>query len=157
MYVFQLSILITESLLLLISILFGVIFLYIINYTVGIAFLWLIPVVLLQTLFAFSLGTIISLFVPFFKDLKEAIPIIIQLWFWATPIIYMKEMIANKYPALLIYNPFYHFVHIYQDIFLYSKAPSFQSLIIILFMTIITLIVAAYLYKKMISTIRDII
>lgn len=157
MYVFHLSILITESLLLLMSISFGVIFLYIVDYTVSIAFLWLIPIILLQTLFAFSLGTIISLFVPFFKDLKEAMPIIIQLWFWMTPIIYMKEMVADKYPAILIYNPFYHFVHIYQDIFLYAESPSFRDIITILLITFSTLILAGYLYKKMINTIKDII
>jgi len=69
----------------------------------------------------------------------------------------MQEMVAEKYPALLIYNPFYYFVHIYQDIFLYSKAPSFEALFSILFIAFVPLVFAAYLYKKMIGTIKDII
>ena len=157
MYVFHLSIFITEFLLFIISILFGIIFLIIIDYTVSITFLWMLPIMLLQTLFVFALGVIISLFVPFFKDLEEAIPIVIQIWFWMTPIIYMREILASKYPLLLIYNPFYHFVHLYQDIFLYSTAPSFKELFIIFTITLTTLVLAAYLYKKLIPTIKDII
>lgn len=157
MHTFQLSIIITEFALFALSIFFGIIFLLLVNQPVTFSFLWMIPVMLLQTIFAFSLGVILSLFTPFFKDLKEAIPIVVQLWFWMTPIIYMKEMIANKYPMLLTYNPFYYFVRIYQDIFLYSKAPSFEAVATIFVMSMSFLLLAGYLYKKMIGTIKDII
>ncbi|MEA2099508.1 MAG: ABC transporter permease [Campylobacterota bacterium] len=157
MYTFQLSILITELFLFFISISLGLGFLFLVDQPITLVFLWMIPVMFLQVIFAFSIGVILSLFTPFFKDLKEAVPVIIQLWFWMTPIIYMKEMIADKFPLLLVYNPFYHFVHIYQDIFLYSKTPSLDSIITISTMTILTLAVAGYLYKKMIATIKDII
>ena len=157
MYTFFLSIIITEFFLYLLSMIFGILFLVFINYTVNFTFLWLLPVMLLQTVFVFSLGVIISLFVPFIKDLKEAVPILIQLWFWATPIIYLREMIADKYPLILVFNPFYHFVHIYQDIFLYAKRPLFSDIITITIITFLALVLAGYLYKKMISIIKDII
>ena len=157
MYTFQLSILLTELFLFFISITLSLIFLLLVDQPITITFLWMIPIMILQVLFAFAIGVIISLFTPFFKDLKEAVPVVIQLWFWMTPIIYLSEMIEKKYPALLIYNPFYYFVKIYQDIFLSSKVPSFDSLWHIFIMTFISLIIAGYLYKKMISTIKDII
>lgn len=156
-YVYQLSIIITEFALLLLSYSFALIFLLMVNHPITAIFFYLIPILFLQTLFAFAMGVVLSLFTPFFKDLKEAVPIIVQLWFWMTPIIYMKEMVADKYPALLIYNPFYYFVHIYQDIFLYTKAPSLEALLSVVLITFIPLIFAVYLYKKMIGTIKDII
>jgi lipopolysaccharide transport system permease protein len=79
------------------------------------------------------------------------------LWFWTTPIIYLKDIISQKYPYLLSLNPFFYFVDTYHDIFVYSKAPSPHHLFIITAMTIVSLITAAYLYKKMTSTIKDII
>jgi len=157
MYTFQLSIVITEFFLFILSILLGIGFLALVSQPITWTFLWMIPVMILQTLFVFGLGVIISLFTPFFKDLKEAIPIMVHLWFWMTPVIYMKEMIENKYPAILTYNPFYYFVEIYQEIFLFSKSPSFTSLAIITILTITTLLLAGFLYKKMIGTIKDII
>lgn len=157
MYTFQISIMLTELFLFIVSMSLGLIFLLLVNHPISINFLWLIPIMLVQTIFSFAIGVIISLFTPFFKDLKEAIPIVIQLWFWMSPVIYMKEMIADKYPFLLVYNPFFYFLEIYQDIFLYSKAPQMESIIIILSMTIVALVIAAFLYKKMIATIKDII
>lgn len=157
MYSFQLAILLTEFFVFSISILFAIIFLLLVNQPVTFTFLWLIPIMILQTLFAFALGVILSLFTPFFKDLKEAIPIIVQLWFWMTPIIYMRELLEKKYPLLLTINPFYYFARVYQDIFLYAKAPSFEQIAILSLMTLVLLLTATYLYKKMISTIKDII
>jgi len=157
MYVFQLSIFAVEFAMFLISIALAVCFLLITSQNVTLTFLWMIPVMFLQTVFAFSLGVIFSLFTPFFKDLKVVIPLITKLWFWVTPIVYMKEIIIDRFPALLIYNPVFYFIDIYHDIFIYSKAPSIESLLTVTLFATISLALAAYLYKKMTSTIKDII
>lgn len=156
-YTYQLSIIITEFLVFSISMFLGMIFLLIVGYPVSITFLWLFPIMILQVIFAFGFGVILSLFSPFIKDLKVVVPIAIQLWFWLTPIIYMKDTIESKYPWILVYNPFYQYVHLYQDIFVYSKAPTVDSIITITMISLTTIIVAGYLYKKMVSTIKDII
>jgi lipopolysaccharide transport system permease protein len=157
MYTFQLSIIITEFFLFFIALAMGIIFLLLVDHPVTPIFFWILPIMLLQTLFVFGLGVSLALFQPFFKDLKEAVPIIVQLWFWMTPIIYTKELIEGKYPLLLLYNPFYQFVKLYQDVFLHAKAPDLSSLMVILIMTLSSLLIATYLYKKMIGTLKDII
>ena len=133
------------------------IFLILVNQPVTVNFLWLIPIMLIQTLFAFSLGVIFSLFAVFFKDLREIVPIVFQLWFWMTPIVYVKDVLEQKYPFLLIINPFFYFADTYQNLFLYSKAPSLHNLAIIAIETGISFLLAVYLYRKMISAIKDII
>ena len=157
MFVFQISIFFTETFLLFISFSLALIFLILVGHQITITFLWLIPVLFLQMIFAFSIGVIFSLFTTFFKDLKETVPIVLQLWFWMTPIIYLSSMIEDRFPYLLEYNPFYFFAKVYQDIFLYSKAPELETVGFLIFMTAISLIIAGYLYKKMIATIKDII
>jgi len=157
MYTFQLSVVITEFFILVLSYILAIVFLLLVDHPVTLTFLYLLPVLFLNVLFAFGLGVIFSLFTPFIKDIKVIVPIIIQLWFWMTPIIYMKEMVMDEYPLLLVFNPVYYFTDIYQNIFLYSKTPSLYSLVIIVLITSVTLLIAGYLYKKMISTIKDII
>lgn len=157
MYSFQLAILLTETFTFVVSMILGLGFLILVKQPITWTFLWLVPVIFLQSVFAFGLGVIFSLFTPFFKDMKEVVPIIIQLWFWMTPIIYMRKMIEDKYPFLLTYNPFCYFVEIYQKIFLYSKAPSLHTVFIIAIESFIVLLIAGYLYKKMVPTIKDII
>ena len=156
-YTYQLSIVITEMAILFLSMFLGILFLLLVDYPISFNFLWLIPIMILQVLFSFGFGVILSLFSPFIKDLKVVVPIMLQLWFWMTPIIYMKEITTSKYPWILTYNPFYHYVHLYQDIFVYSKAPSMESLLTIFIISIVTILIAAYLYKKMVGTIKDII
>jgi len=156
-YTFYLSVIITETALFFLSLSFGVIFLLLVDQTVNFVFLWLIPLILIQSVFILGLGVIVSLFSAFFRDLKEALPIVLQLLFWMTPIIYMKEMISDKYPFLVTYNPFYYFIKLYQNIFVYTQAPTCEDLCIIIAIAFVTLFLAMFLYKKMISTIKDII
>jgi lipopolysaccharide transport system permease protein len=156
-YTFMISIILSEFMLFTIAMILAIGFLVIISHPVTLTFLWLIPIMIIQTIFALGVGVIFALFTPFFKDLKEIVPIMVQLWFWVTPIIYLNDMIENKYPSLLKFNPFYHFLKIYQNIFLYSKAPTIKDIGFISILTIITLILAIYLYKKMVGEIKDII
>lgn len=156
-YTYSLSIIITEFFVFIISMILGIIFLLIVDFPISWNFLWLIPIMILTVLFAFAIGVTLSLFSPFIKDLKVVVPIAIQLWFWTSPIIYMKEIVDVKYPWIIQYNPFYYFLHLYQDIFLYSKAPTFEDMTIITIISLTTLALTACLYKKMISTIKDVI
>jgi lipopolysaccharide transport system permease protein len=156
-YVFQLSIVMTEFLLFCIAISLGIGFLLLVGHPVTWSFLWMVPMMGLMTLFAFGLGAILSLFTPFFKDMKEAVPIVLQLLFWGTPIIYMKSMIYDKYPAIVDFNPLYLFIESLQNIFLFSKGPEFGTLAAGFVTAFILLAAAARLYKKMIGTIKDIL
>lgn len=157
LYVFLLSTFFTEFFIFIISMSLSFVFLFIVDHPITTTFLYLIPIMTLQMFFAFGIGVIFALFRPFFKDLKVLIPIIMQLWFWMSPIIYMKEMIINKVPIILTINPFFYFLDIYHDIYLYSKAPSIENLFILFAMTSFVLLIAIYLYKKLVSTIKDII
>lgn len=157
MYVFQASTLVVELVMFFIAIFLAILFLLVTNEPVSFTFFWLIPVMVLQIIFAFGFGVILSLFTPFFKDLKVAVPIILRLWFWVTPIVYMKELIIDRFPYILLYNPMFHFIEIYHNIFIYSQAPSISMLFKLMLLAFSTLFIAAYLYKKMVPTIKDII
>ncbi len=156
-YTFMLSILIVEFTLFCISMFLGVGFLFLIDYKIGTSFFYLPPFMLVHSLFAFSIGVIFALFTPFFRDLKEVVPIFLQLWFWITPIVYLKDMIYDKFPYVVDYNPAYLFIRVYQEIFLYDKAPSLETFLKGSFITLLLLLLAAYLYKKTVPAIKDII
>lgn len=157
MYVFFISIFFTESILFFISMSLGLVFLLLVSHPINSVFMTLVPLMFLQMIFTFSLGIIIGLLVPFFKDLKEAMPIIIQLFFWMTPIIYLKEMVYERYPFLIDFNPLYLFIELYQNIFLYSKIPPYSDITKVLVLTFSLLFFAMFLYKKLINSIKDIV
>lgn len=158
MIVFYLSITLSEFIILIIGMILGIVFLFLISHFISFqAIIVLFIYLILLFLFTFSLGVIFSLFVPFFRDLKQIVPIILQLWFWMTPIIYPKSLIYNKYPFLVDFNPIYYFIYPMQNIFLYSKFPTFKEFIIACLISFITFFTAWFLYKKLSVEIKDII
>ncbi|NPA55358.1 MAG: ABC transporter permease, partial [Epsilonproteobacteria bacterium] len=80
MYVYYISIVISEFIVYIIGMIFGVLFLVVVNHHVGIEFVVLPVYMLMVMFFAFFLGVILSLFTPFFRDLREIINVILQLW-----------------------------------------------------------------------------
>ncbi len=156
-YVFQISTLLSEGVVFLISMALGVGFLLLIGHPVGWSMLWLLPVMGLQLLFTFSLGVFLSLLLPFFEDLREALPIVLQLFFWMTPIVYVPALIAGKYPWLLHWNPIYHYLEVYQNLFLYGRPPDFSQLLELTLLPLLLLLIAAWFYRKTVPAVKDIL
>lgn len=61
----------------------------------GWLFLSVIPVLLLQILFAGGLGMILGVMNVFFRDVGQLVGVALQFWFWFTPIVY----VLNSLPA----------------------------------------------------------
>lgn len=95
--------------------------------------LWLIPLTLLVVLFALGLGLILGVMNVFVRDIGQGFTVILQVWFWFTPIIYPVNIIPERYLPLMHLNPMYSIVDAYHQILAYNQAPSFQSLVMILF------------------------
>jgi ABC-type polysaccharide/polyol phosphate export permease len=56
-------------------------------------------------LLAYTSGAVLAVFYVYMRDLKHAIGLILQVWFYATPIIYDSSMIPQKYKWVLYFNP----------------------------------------------------
>ncbi|WP_019895308.1 ABC transporter permease [Hydrogenovibrio halophilus] len=89
---------------------------------------WLPLLVILTLMLASSLGLILGLLNVFFRDIGQLIPVLLQIGFWLTPIVYMVSILPQKYQAWLQYNPMTHLVATYQQIFVYGNAPSLTTL-----------------------------
>ena len=85
---------------------------------------WLLPalgLVLIQTMFVIGLGLLLSVLNVYFRDVQHFVGIILQIWFYATPIVYPIRVVATaleKHPAIFtLYklNPMVRFVEAYRD------------------------------------------
>jgi len=64
------------------------------------------PVVLLYlALLSLGFGMWVSALTAKYWDLKMALPFVVQLWMYATPIVYPLSLVPEKYKALMILNP----------------------------------------------------
>ena len=85
---------------------------------------WLLPLAFITVLLAVGLGMLASIFAVFVRDTVFAVPIILQIWFWLTPIVYPIEILPKSLQAIIIFNPLYPLVSGYQKILLTQETPS---------------------------------
>jgi lipopolysaccharide transport system permease protein len=84
----------------------------------------------LQQIFAFGIGLLAATLTVFVRDLKEVIGIVLQLWFWFTPIVYVKEILPDLVKKLIVFNPIYVLIESYHRIFVFGDTPPLKGLIV---------------------------
>lgn len=113
-----------------------------------IAIVW-IPLLTIATIFlAVGLGLSLGIINVFVRDIGQAIPIILQFWFWLTPIVYKTDMVPEDYHSLLLLNPMSMIVMGYQDILAFEKHPQLTLLFYPLAVSALAVGIALYLYSR---------
>lgn len=92
-----------------------------------------LAVVALQAAFALGLGLVVAALNARFRDVSHLLSIGLNVWMYATPILYPISLVPERasvlgirIPAadLLRYNPMYHFVAAYRDLLYHLRAPT---------------------------------
>ena len=108
------------------------------------------PIILIaQYLVIISIAFVVSSICVYFRDLQHFIGIILQLLFYATPIVYSQDSIPGEYQWILKINPMTYIINAYRDIFYYQKAFEILPLIILLFIGIVTSYVGYKIFYKL--------
>nr|WP_321269481.1 ABC transporter permease [uncultured Tolumonas sp.] len=113
------------------SIIFGLflLVLIVIGLFPGLKFFALIPVLFVLVLFAIGLGITVGILNVFFRDIGQLFGIILQFWFWFTPIVYPFDILPSQIQTLLVINPMVGVIHACQTILVYSQWPDWISLL----------------------------
>ena len=104
-------------------------------------------VLLVQITLANGIGFISSVLTVFYKDTLHFTHFILQIMFWATPIVYPFNILPDSISKILIYNPLFHIFDSYHDIFVYQKSPKINDLYYTIAIAIILNIIGLVLYK----------
>jgi lipopolysaccharide transport system permease protein len=118
--------------------------------------LLLLPVVLyLQQILAFALGLLSATLNVFIRDLKEVVAIVLQLWFWFTPLVYVIDILPEFVKKIMILNPAFVLTESYHRMFVYNSYPEFSSLLILTLISHVLLIAAYALFRYLEKDVRD--
>jgi ABC-type polysaccharide/polyol phosphate export permease len=92
-------------------------------------FLLLLPVYMLVIgLFGVGLGWIAAGLHVFLRDTAQLVSVVLQLWFWATPIMIDPDLYPQKLRFILFLNPLYYLVRAYRTVLLNSTVPDLRDL-----------------------------
>lgn len=110
---------------------------------------------LLLTIQAYAVGTLLSLAYVFFRDFKHLISIVMQIWFYLTPVIYKADMIPEKYRNLLWLNPVGHIIKNIQDVVIFGHSPGLMELLGNAIWTLVIFYISVMVFKHIHKTIVE--
>jgi ABC-type polysaccharide/polyol phosphate export permease len=85
---------------------------------------WFVPVaVLLLAAFCLGVTLFISTLAIFFADVMDMFQIVLQSWFFLTPIMYPLNIMPARYQRWMVLNPMYHLVELFRAPILSGHLP----------------------------------
>jgi lipopolysaccharide transport system permease protein len=127
------------------------------QYWPGWNILWLFPIVLLALLTALSVGLWLSALNVQYRDIQHMVPFLIQVWMYASPIVYPIETIPEGvWRSLYGLNPMVGVIQGFRWALLGGTPPDITMLISIL-VVVVLLISGLYYFRRMEKTFADVV
>ena len=113
-------------------------------------FILFFPIVLLiQYVLLLGIALIFSAVTVYMRDIQHFIGVVLQLLFYATPIVYSIDTIPENFRWILKWNPMTYIIEGYRAIFYNQTMPDLKSLGVLGIISIIILIVGYLLFNKL--------
>ena len=119
--------------------------------------LWALPVVALLTVFVTAVSFLLSATQVRFRDIGMAMPLLMQLWMFATPVVYPLEQVPQRFVGLYVLNPMVGIVEGFRRAVLEGRAPDFGLLAISAAAALVLLPVSYLYFKRVEATVADVI
>ena len=118
--------------------------------------LMLPALILLATVLALAVGMLMSAMNVRYRDVRYALPFLIQLWLFASPVIYPSSIIPQRWRWLFALNPMTGIIEGFRAALL-GRAFDWTLLGIALAITAALLIVSIYIFRRVEATFADVI
>ncbi len=117
----------------------------------------LIPVVVaLQFVFTMGLAFLLSGLAVFIRDIAQGVQVFLQIWFFASPILYPSSMIPEALKWSLYFNPLAMLTQLYQGLFLRDRI-SVYDLVGFFVWTVIVFCAGTALFGRLKDSISDLV
>ena len=118
---------------------------------------WLPVLTLISLSLAIGIGLFLGTLNVFIRDIGQFMEVVLNFWFWLTPVVYMISIVPEKYHALFMLNPMTGIVMGYQNVLLYDKAPNLHLLIYPSIVALVSLTLAMVVFYKAREEMADVL
>jgi lipopolysaccharide transport system permease protein len=94
----------------------------------GWSYFALFPVLFIQIVFSIGLGMVLGVLNVFFRDVGQLFDVVLQFWFWLTPIVYSASILPKRVQRLIGLNPMARLADAYQTVLVSGRSPDWFSL-----------------------------
>ncbi len=116
-----------------------------------------IPVILIvQLMLVVGLGLLLSAANVFVRDVRSVLALGVQLWFYASPILYPVTMIPDAYRSYYYLNPMAGILEAYREALLHGQVPG-THLAVAAAVSVLVFIAGYWIFKRVEFRFADII
>jgi lipopolysaccharide transport system permease protein len=119
--------------------------------------LWLPVLVVLALLTAFGVGLWLSALNVQYRDIQHAVPFLVQIWLFATPIAYPSSLLAEPWRTIYGLNPMVGVVEGFRWSLLGSGRPPGLPLVVSASAALILVVSGAFFFRRIERTFADVI
>lgn len=124
---------------------------------VGLTALWALPFLALQIAFTIGMALLVSSLNMFARDLRQAVPLGIQLWLFVTPVMYPLSAVPRSLRPWFLVNPMTGFVETIRRALVYGQAPSLSLVLPTVIGTVAALALGWWYFAATESRFADVI
>ncbi len=118
--------------------------------------IFLTPFLILQILLlSLGFGIWISAVTTKYRDLKFVLPFFIQLWMYATPVVYPLSLVPDKYKILISINPMVSIIELFKKGYLGTGTVNIQYNLMGICITFFILISGIIMFNRIEKTFMD--
>jgi lipopolysaccharide transport system permease protein len=111
------------------------------------SYVLLIPIILIMISFTLGVMLLVSFLSVMVRDIPQLVGILLQLFFYLTPLIYPAENIPENYQVVILINPLAPLIQATRDIIAYHQTPDWLSLTYPLVVSVVVLLMGYTLFK----------
>lgn len=124
---------------------------------VGLLALYVIPILLIEMCLVSGFSLLLSALQVRFRDVGLALPLLFQLWTFASPVVYSLNNVPQRYRAWYVWNPMVGVVENFRRVLVQGMSPDRESLLISILFAAILLPLGYLYFKYREATMADII
>lgn len=121
------------------------------------AILMIAPLAVLAALLAIGVGMWLSALNVKYRDIRYAIPFLVQIWMFASGVIYPVSYLPPKWQLVMRLNPLTGIIENFRIALFGNQAFEWTSLLIAVVITLIVLVYSAFSFRRMERHFADII
>ncbi len=119
--------------------------------------IWLPLLMVITLMLGLGLGLILGTLNVFIRDIGQIVPIVLQLGWWFTPIVYPISIVPAVIVPWMQLNPMYWIVQSFQNVILFNQSPSWMALGVIAVVAAVLLRMSLTLFRRASSEMVDVL
>ncbi len=119
--------------------------------------IWILFVFVVHLALLIGLSCLVSLANVFLRDVGQAVPFLLQLWFFVSPVFYPASMVPTEFRELAKWNPMTGIIEGYRAVLLLGQPPSWDFMAPAVLTTLCALVGGVVSFSRLEGILADIL